>query len=233
MKGKLGVCLGAFLLLLLFITPADAADKKPALLRGRSGNPQWYQKNLYQIYYNDKGEKWIESKDGERLTTFETIEVYKVDGRKKLKLTSKLGFTLRNIPIEGKNSIYFYNECIAIFLEGEKLLPKAKQWLEDNGFNSSDLDGLDFRWPDKPFINKENNETYFEIDAIRTWWKGEWRWLRKARGFRDFQYSSRSAIITYGYNSDESIIIHEYLHICGYFHKDVPFKKGSLRATYK
>ena len=216
--------------------------------KANSGNPEWHNANLYKIK-TDKvtGKKWIEQDGAEaavlknykfyggvrRETRREWVPVYtrygyrwyvrnrvvEVKEKKKLKLVSKLGFELRNIPADETDN-YFYNECIAIFLEAEKYLPSFNSYLKENGYEYRSLRGLDFRFPDNPQIGLSGG-TYYHTSSYFWICRPDGSRYQSDRAAGQATIGGNQAIVTYGYNrpKNDSVLIHEYLHICGYNHK--------------
>lgn len=130
---------------------------------------------------------------------------YSKDGLKKLKLTSKLGFSLENIPLEGENSRHFFDECVALFLKAEKYLPLAKEAMVSRGYNAREISTLKFRFPEEPIIGSKSGRTLFEHKKLG--------W---AFGATD-RIGGDTAVVTGSVldNSDFAPL-HEYIHMSGY-----------------
>lgn len=222
------------LILALTVTASTAAADQ-------SGNPEFYKEDEYSVRKLDDGVAVIMA-DQRVVSALAGFSYYEQGSQKKLKLISRLGFTFENIPVD---KIYFFNESIATFLEGEELLPKAKKWLEENYYISKNLTGLSFEFPDNPVIDVEGY-TYFSYQSWveSGYWTGSrWRryWVntshwetRYVLGTTDYSGASHS-VVTYGYNEERSIIVHEYIHMCGYSNKDHDrhvFTEGGARKTY-
>lgn len=213
-----------------------------------SGNPEWHFADLYQIKSDKTGKKWIEQNDGakvavlkdykfsggaKRETRREWVSVWtrhgyrwyvrnrvvEVKEKKKLKLVSKLGFELTNIPAD-KTDTYFYNECIAIFLDAEKYLPRFNKYLKENYYEYRGLNGLKFRFPNNPQIGPSGG-TYYHTSSYFWVCRPDGSRYQSNRAAGQAAIGGDGAIVTYGYNrpKNDSVLIHEYLHICGYDHK--------------
>ena len=181
------------------------------------------EENKYFVHYADDGSgiKWVAGKNREVLVYLADYAVY-YDGanRKRLKLISKQGFSLENIPLDNN---YFYNECVTIFLEAEKYLPVARKLLLENKLKARDISSLRFRFPSNPVFNKEKGHTEF-------WSHGnnQYLWGEAESAGADV------AIVTYTPPSEgqarqwkEILVVHEYIHMCGYKNEDhekEPFK---------
>jgi len=218
------------ILMLTISVSAQAADKLP-------GNPEWYKANLYVVKELDDSSKVI-LLDKKTVSTLKNFSYYEEGGKRELKLVSKLGFVFKNIPTD---NTYFFNECIATFLEGEELLPKAQEWLKANDYKSKDLTGLIFEFPDKPKISEKKGYTVFPYGQ---------KWISTGRGLFGRQkgyWTTRwilgladtgeiHAYVTYGYKHSCTIIVHEYIHLCGYggyYHDKHVILVGELRSTYE
>lgn len=221
--------------LIIFVLPfafnAQCAENKEKI-----GNPEFYKTDLYTVTELDNGKKVIQS-GNKNISILEDFSYYKRNQKRKLRLCSKLGFSFYNIPVDTTDHIYYFNESIATFLEGENLLPKAKKWLEDNNYKSQNLRGLFFFFPDKPLIRPKNGWTVFAHGKKWVKDKEKNEWVRKTRWLLGLHFrNTKKAVVTYGYNDHRSIIIHEYIHMCGYdseYHDKKVFTKGHLRSTYK
>lgn len=228
--------------IIFFVTTVSCSHIIQALAEEKSvpGNPEWHVYGLYRIYHKNKDgmvvEKSIRRNDGVEVAVLKNYQVYYVGSKKKLMLYSKLGFSLGNIPMEGDNAQYFYNEAIATFLEAEQLLPKAQEWLKKHNFNVRTLQGFDMYWPTEAKIHEKYNYTFFIINPTITFYcDGEQRTISMVVGL----WNGSTATVTYGYKDVRSIVVHEYLHACGYNHGNCGgdegdvFREGDKRTTYR
>lgn len=173
-----------------------------------SGHDFFHQKFLYEItgkavYQN--GQKICDLKSAKIKNDYWVLE-------------SLSGFTFDNIPTD---NTYFFNEAVYTFLEAEKLLPLAREWLDSEDYQSKSLKGLKFFFPKNPLVDL-NNQTSF--------WSPE-------RGYWIFgQVDNGMAIVTSKFGRDKSNVLHEYMHLCGYTNNDhhLPiFDKGCQRSFYE
>ena len=145
------------------------------------------------------------AKDNKRSVPLFTVTAYAVvvncKPEIKVELKSNLGFRLKNIPI---NEEKFFRECVEMFWTAERLLPRAYLLLLDNGFDTKEIKDVCFLFPDIPFVNLQNNRTYFFKDSFP---------------IVGLSISAHEAIVTLEAEDDlEVTLIHEYVHLCGYFH---------------
>lgn len=213
------------LLLTLVISTITQATDLP-------GNPEFYKSGLYLVKKTDNNSKVI-LHNGKVASTLNNYHYYYgSNGKVKLKIISRLEFTFKNIPTD---NIYFFNESIATFLEGEQLLPKAQKWLKDNNYQSKELSKLIFIFPSNPIIDDKGYTKILHKRWIKTGFKkGYWR-KKWVIGYA-YKTGGNYAVVTLGYNRKSSNIVHEYIHLCGYsgaYHKHDVFLKGHLRSTYQ
>ena len=132
------------------------------------------QKDNYFLNCNNPAtEYWIENAQHQKIVDLARYELYQADfihpfmdatGRlhddgRRVRLYSKLGFTLDNIPTY---DVRFYNEGIEIFRECEKRLPSAIACMKKNGQNTRSLEGLRFMMPETPVVD-EKGYTHFWV----------------------------------------------------------------------
>jgi hypothetical protein len=161
--------------------------------------------NRYFLNYDGK-EYWIENIKKEKGALLEKYFIYETESRvdkyddgRRVKLVSKLGFTLDNIPLYNNR---FYNECLEIFLEAEKFLPKAYVILKKNNLNTREIKTCRFSFPKKPVIDEKG--------YVKFWFQGIWIWGATPLG-------EETAEVTLGAKNDpESVVIHEYIHMSGH-----------------
>lgn len=161
-------------------------------------------------YGNVSSRKWILDRDGKKLTELAGCELY--NNNKRIKLFSKLGFSLENIYYE-KGKEYEFNEAIATFLEAEAKLPGAIEWLKANNYNTRDLKTVKFKYPDNPKFLKKSKKTVFwaENGLNEDGTRGMW-----ACGLT-YSIGGDTAVVTWGLCKwDNLVVVHEYVHMCGY-----------------
>ncbi len=163
--------------------------------------------NKYQIIGD-----WIEDKNGNRVAEMIKYDLY--DNNKRLKLYSRLGFSLTNIPMDNNR---FYNECIEIFLEIEKELPLARQKMRDSRQNTREINGLKFSFPLKPVINSDGFTYFWHPNAYTCDKDGTYKegamWL-----IGMYEPNTDLIFVTLHPNYHHFVSIHEYIHACGYGH---------------
>lgn len=224
-------------LFIVFLILTITSNQVLAQEKAKLGNPEWHQYALYTIFRIEKDppEVGIRRNDGIVVTMLAGSKVYVVNDLKKLRLYSKLGFTLDNIPLEGENACYFYNEALTAFLEAEELFPLAQEWLKKNGHSVRDLKDFQMVWPANPKIDEKSGKTLFKVNPMKSVCNGNLKMVDEVLGY----WSGSVAAVTYGYKDERSVVVHEYLHACGYQHglckgEDwTVFKDGDKRYTYK
>ncbi len=179
---------------------------------------QFHEHGKYSIYeekvtgYEKFGaRKWIVDKNGNKSTELDSYQIYNNGTR--IKLVSKLGFSFENIYYE-KDKEYNFNEAIVTFLDAEAKLPKAMEWLKDNGYNTRDFKTVKFKYPDDPRYLENSGKTVFWSDNVRKedgTSGGMW-----VCGLT-YTTGGDTAIVTWGLCKwDNLVVVHEYVHMCGY-----------------
>ncbi|MEK7114959.1 MAG: hypothetical protein AAB847_01195 [Patescibacteria group bacterium] len=168
-------------------------------------------------------EYFIEDNNGKNIVQFADWEVYNTEKRhlsahdngKRLRLKSKLGYWLENIPLYHNR---FYNECIEIFLEIERELPRAQLCMKNAEMNTADIKGLKFIFPYQPVIDeKDSQKTKFWCSngysctadgkmVIGAFWVNG---IYHGKGLMEVTLSPEYRHI---------ISVHEYIHASGYTH---------------
>ena len=146
-----------------------------------------------------------------QLHSFVDANGYRRDDGQRVRLYSKQGFTLDNIPLY---TVRFYNEAIEIFIKSEKFLPEVHRQLKEKNYQVREINTCRFHFPFDPRIDSKNGYTRFLI-----WHKGKQIW---AWGVTDHAGGDSSQVTLSGDSSNsnghktESTILHEYIHMCGY-----------------
>lgn len=155
---------------------------------------------------------WIADNHRQRVIMLVDYNVSENDTR--LKLTSKQGFILENIPLDNER---WYNECIEIFLECERELPRAYQCMKRNGQTVREISTLHFAFPDRPALD-EKGETRFWCENAYTCTKsGEM--VRGAMWLSGLYEKKKNLMtVTLRPSNRDYICVHEYIHACGYGH---------------
>lgn len=171
----------------------------------------------YQIIGNR-----IENESNRRVAELFGWEIYNTDNRhssihddgKRLRLKSKLGYWLENIPLYHNR---FYNECVEIFLEIEKELPKAYKCLKNHGQNAREIRTLKFSFPRNPELDLKN-ETYFWVKNGITCTSDGREKTGDMWALGLYERSSDTIFVTFHPNYYHILPVHEYIHSCGYGH---------------
>lgn len=203
------------LIFFIFLTPVISYADPP-------GNPEFYKKDLYRVSLGSNGQRWIESQ-GKKVADLKDFYFHRYSQEKggsdkdTLVLVSQLGFSFHNIPLD---NTYFFNEALATFLEAERYLPVIQKWFTEHELNVAPLEKIKFRFPTKPVIDKDGGYTIF-ANTRQSDKNSPTYWVL---GLQDLP---QQAIVTYGYQDTESVVVHEYFHLCGYNgnHEDIDFPK--------
>ena len=174
--------------------------------------------NKYFVF-NDR----IENNRKEIVVQLEKYDIYNTnfrhdsphdDGRR-LRLYSRLGYILENIPLYYNR---FYNECVEIFLEIEKRIPQAYKCLKSNGQNAKEVSTLRFSFPKNPEIKEKDGSTFFGVDdAVTCTENGQYKTgYMKAVGL--YERDEDIIYVTLASSHYHWVTVHEYIHSCGYTH---------------
>ncbi len=184
------------------------------LIFGWSGDLDLNEENKYQVNYHldNPADVWIQDKDGYLVAKLIRYEIY--NNNQRLKLYSKLGFTLENIPL---NNSRFYNECIEVFLEIEREMPKAYQCLKSRGQNAKEINTLRFSFPLEPRLTPSGLTQFWHPNAYTCTKDGVYKrggmWLIGV-----YDPDSSLIFVTFHPRYYHILPVHEYIHACGYGH---------------
>ena len=178
---------------------------------------------------NPATEYWIENSQHQKIADLARYEIYqtsqlhtfvyesgplkgqRMDNGQRVRLYSKQGFTLDNIPTY---AVRFYNEGIEIFLLAEKLLPKTYQCLKNNKYQTREINTCQFHMPFNPYIHSKIGDTRFKVNA-------QGGWIEVWGVASDAGADEAQVTLSGGNGNDADItVLHEYIHMCGYGNED-------------
>lgn len=165
----------------------------------------------------------IENKNNEQVAELFNWEIYNTDSRhfskhdngRRLRLKSKQGYVLENIPLYHNR---FYNECIEIFLEIEGELPRAQLCMKNAGMQTADIKGLKFIFPYQPIIDeKDSRKTKFWCANGYSCTK-DGKMISGSFWVSGIYHGNGLMEITLNPNYRHIVSVHEYIHASGYKH---------------
>lgn len=183
-----------------------------------SSDPNLDELSRYRIIGNQ-----IENKNNEQVAELFSWEIYnannrhssKYDDGRRLRLKSKQGYVLENIPLYHNR---FYNECVEIFLEIERELPKAQLCMKKSGMQTADIKGLKFIFPYQPVIDEK------DYQKTKFWCSNGYsctmdgKMIRGAFWVAGLYHGNGLMEVTLSPNHRHITSIHEYIHASGYKH---------------